>query len=694
MNLEKPVSTLNEAQQRSLRIACEHMDSLLNRVEEVLHASGSNSVFPKYVNDISPVQRKTIEDYIARIRAQLLRVLAGQGIGPEPPRITATHAIHTTLTFVQIAIEELGPGKMRGYGPISEAGIADLNGVMQELESIVQQAHRYVLQGQLPELKARLSALENGAAGIELLRTIEDIVSRRGLVEYRSTIAMLVERLEERSFEIAIFGRVSSGKSSLLNHIVGADILPVGVTPVTAIPTRVAYGKEPAVQIRIEGLGSTSVEIEKLAEFVDERLNPGNQKRVARLIVRYPSDRLREGIVLVDTPGLGSLATSGAQETMAYLPRCDVGVVLIDAGSTLTLEDLKIVQALSNASIPVVVVLSKADLLSSVDRERVREYIRDHIRSELSLAVDVRPVSIVSHAVHMLDAWFNNDLASLYAAQQQLHRESIHRKIVALRDAVLAALSLESRSAHEREQSSPETPRISDDRLLAVESRLRRASGSLQSVRPELRGLLDHVPELGPSILTKAGDVASEQWANGAQPDLGQILWKVASATMIEVAGEVRDSIDRAVVVLRQELVHAASAIGATDMPTGEDLLTDREMPVFHMNRETLEERKPKLASLFGRSALARQAILEMEEFRPALDVALSSYASLLRGWTDSSLRHIEDQFNVFADRYRAQLNRALGTTSSQHIDLQSLHDDIGSLLSISSGNPAEVKAS
>src|ERR1039458_2942806 len=86
--------------------------------------------------------------------------------------------------------------------------------------------------------------------------------------------------------------------------------------------------------------------VERLAEFVTEQGNPGNLRHVTRIVVELPAPRLEEGIVYVDTPGLGSLATAGAAETKAYLPRCDLGVVLIDAASTLTEDDLATVQAL------------------------------------------------------------------------------------------------------------------------------------------------------------------------------------------------------------------------------------------------------------------------------------------------------------------------------------------------------------
>jgi hypothetical protein len=151
-----PISSLSDAQQRTLRNACKHMDGLLKDVEAALDTSRTSSVFPKYINDIASVQRKTIEEYLVRFRVQLLRVLAGQAIELEEPRIKASHAIHTSLTFIEIAIEELSPGRMRGYGPVSKAAVVDLNNVIQDLQAIMQELHGYVLQGSAPDQSQRV----------------------------------------------------------------------------------------------------------------------------------------------------------------------------------------------------------------------------------------------------------------------------------------------------------------------------------------------------------------------------------------------------------------------------------------------------------------------------------------------------------------------------------------------------------
>jgi hypothetical protein len=135
---------LNPYQERHLQVALHEVDRLLSDIEQVLNSAGSKSPFPKYVVDITPAQRKMVEDYIDRIRARLVHVLERQNIEPESPSIPASRAIHSALTFIEIAVEELKPRNMRGYGGVPPAAAAELNGIVGELSTLVQQLDRYV----------------------------------------------------------------------------------------------------------------------------------------------------------------------------------------------------------------------------------------------------------------------------------------------------------------------------------------------------------------------------------------------------------------------------------------------------------------------------------------------------------------------------------------------------------------------
>ena len=311
---------LNPSQRLHLLASCQYADKLLSEIEVTLAASQSKSPFPKFKPDISPAQAKVVHDYIARMRAQLVRILDSQEVPIPAPHIGSLHAIRVTLGFVDIAFDECRPKRMTGYGALADGAAVEIAGLVDEIQGIVTRLDSYLAQGQSADLEKRLRRLEEAGGDVALVKLLERVISRYGMVEFRPALATIIERLETDTFEIAVFGRVSSGKSSLLNHIVGQELLPVGVNPITAVPTRLAYGSEPCATAWFADRKPERFGIDRLGEFVTELHNPGNIQHVTRIVVELPAQRLREGVVYVDTPGLGSLAASGAPKPGPICP--------------------------------------------------------------------------------------------------------------------------------------------------------------------------------------------------------------------------------------------------------------------------------------------------------------------------------------------------------------------------------------
>lgn len=690
--------TLNASQRQHLLVTCKHVDKLLGDIEATLNVAGAKTVFPNFVNDVMPAQRKTIEDYIARVRGQLLQVIGGQALVPEKPRVSALHSVHVNLTFVDIAIAELAPHYMRGYGPVSDEGTADLNGIVAELQSAIKELTRYVFQPRAGDLQKRVEKLAKEGWDVAGLQELANIIGRHGLTEFRPTIAMLLDRAEETALEIAVFGRVSTGKSSLLNHVIGADLLPVGVTPITAVPTRIGYGQKPLVKVWREGLGVSEHTVEDLPSFVDERLNPENRKRVGRILVLYPSERLRyvtpedgnapssggPGIIFVDTPGVGSLATRGAVETRAYLPRCDAGIVLVDAGSTLTPDDLTIISALTQAGTTTSVLVSKADLLSQADLQQQIAYVKRQLCNEFDMDLPVRAVSVLPSHAKLLEAWFAEELSPLYERKQRLLQESLARKTLMLTGAV--------RSALESFVQYPRPEAENREQLEEIDLELRRSAGQLQTFHTELRRRTDEIPRLGPFILEKSAETLSDLWHGDQDADCAEVLRSVASEVVLELAVEVRAKLSRVQESLQQQLAKAANLLKSTDAPRQEDFQGLAEMPVFHMNRQEQLVRRPMSASL-GEWFRVRAARSIMNPYEAGLTQALESFSRLLYSWGLEASSELERRFDAFANRYRAQLERLLLDRKRTGIDSDRIRSDLEDLSKIFAAETTGNKA-
>jgi GTP-binding protein EngB required for normal cell division len=648
---------LNDSQARRLRITCEHLDQLLSGIEHILGEAESEPAFPRYIPDITPEQRKTIEDYIARIRARLVMVLDGQGIPRRQGLIRSSLAISTTLLSMDVSAEEVKPRYMKGYGNLSDATAAGLNGIAGELQSLLLQFHLFMKQEAGQDPRARMKRLEESGSDLSLLAIIERVVADRGLIEFRGAINAILDRAEDKSFEIAVFGRVSSGKSSLLNAVLGTNVLPVGVTPVTAVPVRITSGEKPSITVSFAGSPARVYEIEKLGEFATEQENPGNRKNVSRITVQLPSHRLSEGISFVDTPGLGSLATTGASETLAYLPKCDLGVVLIDAGSTLTDGDLRTILALQEAAIPVDVLMSKADLLTTDDCRKIVDYVKEHISSECHLDLPVYPVSSRPSHVRLSTKWFEDEIQPLYSRLQELRALSLNRKIGVLRESVVSTLEFRTR------KSIP-VPVLSAEATRSIEERLRHARGLTEDTRVKCENTVESITKDRQKIVSDSAEDAAHELSReaGQLTEPGDVLRTAIAMHVRRRVAEIMNQLEILAGQIQADLETCADEMGSSDRPAPDEFLTMfRGLPVFDPGVISYSPSRPAMAAVLGEQyALNYQVTRIRETLSTQIEQPYKSYVRVLEDWVRRETRLFAERFENYAGRYRAQAERSL----------------------------------
>ncbi|MFY9744823.1 MAG: dynamin family protein [Acidobacteriaceae bacterium] len=678
---------LNGPQQGRLRITCQYIDKLLSDIEHTLHQATSQAPFPRYIVDVAPAQVRVIEDYIRRLRRQLLRALDWQHMKPKPPDIPATRAVLTALAFIDIAVEELRPGYMRGSGAVPEDAVNELNGVVHELRSLVEGMERYLRQELTANLESRLQKLEQTGYDVALLRAIEQVITREGLVEYRPRIASLASRMEDNNLEVALFGRVSSGKSSLLNALLDTDVLPVGVNPITAVPTKLHYGSSLRVAVTFGDGRNEMIPVEQLASLVTEQGNPGNLRNVVRALVEVPSRRLKQGIVLVDTPGLGSLARKGAAETLAYLPVCDLALLLIDAGTTLNDEDIGTLRLLYESGIPALVLLSKSDLLAADDLHRTVIYIKDELHRELGVTVNVHAVSSLSSSSVLLDRFFERELLPRFEEAQALREASMAGKIGALRDAVITALDtiLDQGS---RQSSQPALP------APELESRLRLVTGEIGELRTSLDRTFLEFGESPQSVIDKVVNRALAQiHSSPGQPLTALLLSEWIHDIVQEFLNQRVEQLRAAMMQAVDTLHQVAEELGNNEAPSQEEVAAIlRDAPRFELAalpNETNAGRWKWLGERAVRTVIAKSL---REGIGPILREELHLYGYALRQWSDQAIRKIETVVNSYADAYRAQIHRISGLSEGAK-DLAQVKSDLNLLRKWSSAEDPDLAA-
>jgi len=590
------MSPLNENQVRRVLSTFAHVDGLLRDVERV--SRNELSPFAKERADFAPDEARLMRSFVETARARMLAALDRLGLPRPAPSTSARWSATTALTFADIALSEITEESLRGYGRVDAAAARELVALTADLRALVARGKSLLHEHDPEGLAERLAAVP-GVAG-EVLRAVEALSTERGMAELRPLLAAAAERALAGTFDVGVFGHVSAGKSSLINTLIGAPVLPVGATPVTAVPIRIAHG-EPGAGIHLLDGGSLSIPIDAIAEYATEARNPRNGKGVRAIELTAPG--VPRGLRFVDTPGVGSLGSSGPAQSFAWLPRCDLGLVLIAAGTAAGRDDLALVAGLARAGIACRVLLSKADVLAADELQRSLAYVRDELASVLGPEHDVGVLPVSSIAGHeaQLEELRANVLAPLAADHERAATDALRVRLHRLVAAAGAAL----------DGAGEDAPPLD----------VYRARAAAEDV---IRREADRIANAAGAIIHETAEAVLAAWRGGADG-------KTAARASIVKAGA------RSLEAVREAVDGARASIGA------EESSRERRIPPL-FDPEFLDALPPLDVPSIGWHVLGRRiALARLDPVAAPLSDALTRYAARLYAWGMAQLETLAE---------------------------------------------------
>lgn len=235
----------------------------------------------------------------------------------------------------------------------------------------------------------------------------------RSIVADRADLVAGVEqaaaRATRRTTVVAVVGEFKQGKSALVNSLLSEALCPVDDHVATSVVTVVSHSPTPTVTVRRRGDdGSVTVEHADPAtrrELITEAgdvaapgvggVDAAARASIERVDIRVPNSLLAQGLVVVDTPGVGGLRPAHVSATRAFLPSADALIFVTDATSELTETEVEFLREASSVCPDVVVALTKIDLFAQWRR------IRDLDRGHLDRAGVSAPIFAVSFPLRL-----------------------------------------------------------------------------------------------------------------------------------------------------------------------------------------------------------------------------------------------------------------------------------------------------
>lgn len=247
-------------------------------------------------------------------------------------------------------------------------------------------------------------------------------------------LAELSEKVNNDTFKIQVMGTFSNGKSTFINSLLGENVLPAYALPTTAVINEVKYGEEKNAILYFENplpeplhsaLSTNALEHMKAHEMTEVPPLEIDYRDIEEYVVipmgedpkemllespyrnlelYWPLDILKEGVEIIDTPGLNedSLRT---ETTMSYLPKADAILFILNATALCGQPEMEFIEdvLIENGFTDTFFITNKYDLIRDAEKEKMKKFA--HLKlSEYT----TNPLFFVS-ASKAVEGTLNND---------------------------------------------------------------------------------------------------------------------------------------------------------------------------------------------------------------------------------------------------------------------------------------------
>jgi len=186
-------------------------------------------------------------------------------------------------------------------------------------------------------------------------------------------VRSLLDKLESEDMTVAVIGQFKRGKSALSNRILGDDVLPVGIVPITSAVTRVKYGKKRA-EVRYQNGVCEQVEFDRLHEFISEQENSNNKLGVESVVIETPSKFLKNGLTFVDTPGVGSFHKNNTEVAYEHMKESDAVIFLLSVDSPINQIEIDFLKNTREFAAKFYFAVNKIDIVSEAELKAYTDY--------------------------------------------------------------------------------------------------------------------------------------------------------------------------------------------------------------------------------------------------------------------------------------------------------------------------------
>lgn len=221
----------------------------------------------------------------------------------------------------------------------------------------------------------------------EQVKNLQHIAQTLGMNEHYRQLKNVCQRLNDDHFNLVVVGMFSRGKSTFIDALLGRRILPTSKKPTTAVISRIIYGDTPRYTLHFKDstIADKTLNEDEFRSLTAPKSPDKTDKEQIKKVLRqqdeldtiaeaeiaYPLHLCKNGVDLVDTPGMNDVNRTRIELTYRYLRQADAVIMLLAADQMLSVSEVDFLKEriLSRQIKDVFYIINRKDALSGPEEE-------------------------------------------------------------------------------------------------------------------------------------------------------------------------------------------------------------------------------------------------------------------------------------------------------------------------------------
>lgn len=294
----------------------------------------------------------------------------------------------------------------------------------------------------------------------------------------KSATTYLKKSIDRTETHVVFCGEFKRGKSSLINAILKENICPTDIGIATAVVTRIMYGTTKKA-FRYYNTGVDNMVKEEIAWEDIEKYTVGDIKAIsgtAQMDLYCPSEFLKDGIVLIDTPGIGGLDPRHEILTKSALQSADVAVFITDAAEPVTQSEINFYQnnVVTNCKNNIILV-NKADMITSENLQTHMEVTKNSLTSNKT-KTKIIPVSAINWLFYNQfpneDSMLASNMNEVSKAILELVNNFQKEHLIKLQESLISQIDVVIELIHTERDHLKEDNAVKDQTILGYQEKI------------------------------------------------------------------------------------------------------------------------------------------------------------------------------------------------------------------------------